>query len=382
MTLSVNPFFISQYESPHYFCDRAVETKRLAEHIRNGRNVVLAAPRRLGKTGLIQHLFHQPEIIGTYYTVYCDVLPTESLQMFVFRLGAAVLEQIKEKRILRKLTQVVKSLRFTVSVDPNTGEPGFGLNLGAVDHPSQSLSEIFAYLNQLDRPVILAIDEFQQVAKYKDKTVEAELRSLIQFAPNVHLIYSGSEQHLLVNLFSNADRPFYMSAVYEGLGVIEKAVYRQFAQRMFSEGERTLPDDVFDRIYDRVEGVTYFVQYLMNFLYARTDKGSVAAGDTEIVLKDAVASNALAFSGMAEHLSANQLAVLLAVAAEKNAAAPTSADFVQRYSLRSASVVQSALRSLVEQSLVERTKKGYRVSDRLFEVWLEKNYSSSCRPEY
>lgn len=230
--------------------------------------------------------------------------------------------------------------------------------------------------------MILAIDEFQQVAKYKDKTVEAELRSLIQFAPNVHLIYSGSEQHLLVNLFSNADRPFYMSAVYEGLGVIEKAVYRQFAQRMFSEGERTLPDDVFDRIYDRVEGVTYFVQYLMNFLYARTDKGSVAAGDTEIVLKDAVASNALAFSGMAEHLSANQLAVLLAVAAEKNAAAPTSADFVQRYSLRSASVVQSALRSLVEQSLVERTKKGYRVSDRLFEVWLEKNYSSSCRPEY
>ena len=129
MTLSVNPFFISQYESPHYFCDRAVETKRLAEHIRNGRNVVLAAPRRLGKTGLIQHLFHQPEIIGTYYTVYCDVLPTESLQMFVFRLGAAVLEQIKEKRILRKLTQAVKSLRFTVSVDPNTGEPGFGLNL-------------------------------------------------------------------------------------------------------------------------------------------------------------------------------------------------------------------------------------------------------------
>lgn len=51
-----NPFIYQGYESPEYFCDREVETKTLMSHLKNGRNVTLISPRRLGKTGLSRTL--------------------------------------------------------------------------------------------------------------------------------------------------------------------------------------------------------------------------------------------------------------------------------------------------------------------------------------
>lgn len=53
-----NPFIYQGYESPEYFCDREAETKTLISHLKNGRNVTLISPRRLGKTGLIKNTFY------------------------------------------------------------------------------------------------------------------------------------------------------------------------------------------------------------------------------------------------------------------------------------------------------------------------------------
>jgi hypothetical protein len=55
---SENPFVISGYASPELFCDRENETKRVLSSIKNGRNLTLISLRRMGKTGLIQHVFH------------------------------------------------------------------------------------------------------------------------------------------------------------------------------------------------------------------------------------------------------------------------------------------------------------------------------------
>ncbi|GBU26415.1 hypothetical protein R83H12_03112 [Fibrobacteria bacterium R8-3-H12] len=47
-----NPFLISGYHSPAYFCDRAAETKQIISALQSGRNISLISPRRIGKTGL------------------------------------------------------------------------------------------------------------------------------------------------------------------------------------------------------------------------------------------------------------------------------------------------------------------------------------------
>ena len=46
-----NPFVYQGYKGPEYFCDRTEETEKLISSLRNGRNVTLVAPRKMGKTG-------------------------------------------------------------------------------------------------------------------------------------------------------------------------------------------------------------------------------------------------------------------------------------------------------------------------------------------
>lgn len=54
-TMLRNPFVVGRYVSDEYFCDREKETEFLLKQVDNGRNVAIISPRRMGKTGLIQH---------------------------------------------------------------------------------------------------------------------------------------------------------------------------------------------------------------------------------------------------------------------------------------------------------------------------------------
>ena len=57
-----NPFVLGKYLSDKYFCERVEETEFLRKQIMNGRDVALISPRRIGKSGLIQHFFNHQDI--------------------------------------------------------------------------------------------------------------------------------------------------------------------------------------------------------------------------------------------------------------------------------------------------------------------------------
>ena len=54
-----NPFVYKGYEGEKYFCDRTEESERIISALENGSNITLISPRRIGKTGLIKHVFQQ-----------------------------------------------------------------------------------------------------------------------------------------------------------------------------------------------------------------------------------------------------------------------------------------------------------------------------------
>lgn len=62
-----NPFIIGGYVSPEYFCDRKKESDEVLKALLNNRNTAIISPRRMGKTGLIQHCFHFNGIKKSYY---------------------------------------------------------------------------------------------------------------------------------------------------------------------------------------------------------------------------------------------------------------------------------------------------------------------------
>ena len=93
-----NPFVYQGYESPKYFCDREAETKTLLSHLKNGRNITLISPRRIGKTGLIKNTFyHLKEEENDAICLYLDIFATKNLNDFVEQLGVMVINNIVRK---------------------------------------------------------------------------------------------------------------------------------------------------------------------------------------------------------------------------------------------------------------------------------------------
>ena len=108
-----NPFLISGYYSPEFFCDREQETGTILDALHNGRNVALIAPRRMGKTGLVRHAFYrlkeeQPDIV----TFYLDTYSTQSLGDFVRLFASTVLGQLDSvpQKALSRIRQFVRSI--------------------------------------------------------------------------------------------------------------------------------------------------------------------------------------------------------------------------------------------------------------------------------
>lgn len=146
----------------------------LTRYITNGNNVALISPRRLGKTGLIEHCFHQKEIATEYYTFLIDIYATKNSKEFVFELGKGILNTLKPrgKKAWKLFLDSLSSFRTSISFD-FPGNPGWNLEMGDLKTPAITLDEIFHYLGQADKPCLVGIDEFQAVSKYPKNNIEA-----------------------------------------------------------------------------------------------------------------------------------------------------------------------------------------------------------------
>ena len=118
-TILRNPFVVGKYISDHYFCDREQETQFLAKQLENGRNVALISSRRIGKSGLIHHLFNQSAIKEQYYVFFVDLYATNSLAELVYALGKEIYEQLKPVKTQwkEKFFQIVSSFRVGFKLD-------------------------------------------------------------------------------------------------------------------------------------------------------------------------------------------------------------------------------------------------------------------------
>ena len=248
MAIVNNPFIVGGYLSPHYFCDREVETEQLIRNITNGRNVVIISVRRMGKTGLIRHCFYQDEIKEHYYTFFIDIYATASLREFVFALGKEIFEKLKPKgmKFIERFFSVISSLRAGFKLDSVTGEPTFDIGLGDIHTAETTLDEIFAYLEQADKPCIVAIDEFQQIGNYTEKNVEAILRTKVQHCQNARFIFAGSQKHIMMNMFNSLARPFYQCVNMMQLKSIPLTAYRAFVERLFLENKKRIEEELID----------------------------------------------------------------------------------------------------------------------------------------
>lgn len=370
-----NPFVIGNYAGEHYFCDRVSESKELIDNILNGRNTVLVSHRRIGKTGLICHCFEQPEINKNYNVFFVDILATTSLQEFVLALGKEIIRTLKpkSKKFVDYFKNIFVSLRGGFKIDAQTGEPSFEIGLGDIESPETTLDEIFKYLGNADKPCVVAIDEFQQIGYYPEKNVEALLRTKIQHCPNCNFIFAGSEADVLINMFNLQDKPFYKSATFMEIGRIDIEKYIEFAIGLFAENKKKISESFVEKAYNSVDGVTLYVQFIMNELYQIVPQnGAVNDEIYDKALNILLDKQSFVYTNMFSDMTLRQKEVLMAMAMDEGGSEVMSSNFIDTYNLKSSSSVQSSLKGLITKKIVAKENGSYVISDRLFKLWLRR----------
>jgi len=369
---SANPFVTFRYEGPEYFCDREKETAELLGALKNGRNVTFIAQRRMGKTGVIHHLFHrlhetEPDIV----CIYCDIFNSKDKRSFAEIFGASVMTSLKSQseKLFTKLLEVLGSLRPVMSFDPLTSLPTFSLSVEE-KRSEQTIQSILEFIKNSGKICYVAIDEFQQISNYKDINMEALLRSYIQFIPNAQFIFSGSSRHIMSEMFLSANRPFFSSTQILNLGPISKDTYFAFADKFFKAKGGSISREVFDWIYDAVEGCTQYMQVMLNRLYEKYDTVSDIDAAKQ-ALRAMVEEFSNLYQAMVTPLTEKQFLLLKAIAAEGMVQQPNGGEFLSKYALGAASSINAALKALISKDLVQRQREGYSVCDNMLQYWLK-----------
>lgn len=365
-----NPFLITGYHSPEYFCNRTQETEIMINALHNGRNITLIAPRRMGKTGLIKNVFYklrqqQPDIV----TLYMDIYSTQNLGDFIRLFAGTVLGKLDStpQKALNRVGKFIKSCRPVFTIDQLTGAPKVTVDI-VPSSEEATLKEIFEYLQSSEKRCYIAIDEFQQIAEYLEKGVEALLRSHIQFIPNINFVFAGSKQHVMQDMFLSAKRPFYQSTQTLSIDRIDRSEYYHFAADFFKKQGRKLDGQTFDYIYDEFDGHTWYIQVLLNRLY-----GYSRNIDTKLVdhaIEEVVEESTYTYENLLVAYSSNNVKLLKAIAKERHVKEINAGDFIARYGLKAASSVNSALKKLINNELIYKAPEGYIVYDRFMAIWL------------
>ena len=364
-----NPFITKGYCGPQYFCDRETETEKLVSAVRNGRDITLMAPRRYGKTGLIHHLFHA--IGDECETLYIDIFNVSDLTEFVKVFSSAVVGRFstKAEKAGRGLVEFFRNLRLTMTPQSD-GMPKFSFDI-APSQAEATLQETFEFIKSRKTVPVIAIDEFQQVRAFPEKGVEALLRSHIQFCHNARFIFAGSKRHLMEEMFVLPRGPFYQSTQLMSLAPIDREKYAAFAGDFFKRGKRPFNAEAFRHLYARFEGVTWYVQAVLNRAWD-SPGGLSGVEAVDAAIDTLVEENALTYHDLLASQTAAAQGVLRAIALEGCATQVSSRRFTEKHSLPAGSTVRYAVADLVKRDLLYRSPAGYQVYDRIFANWLSR----------
>jgi len=370
-----NPFIISGYYGPEFFCDREKETQTLISNARNGVNTTLVSIRRMGKSGLIWHTIEKLSSEGEYICIYSDIYATRDLKDFTNKLGSAILQALPEKNPAgKKFINLLKGLRPVFSYDALSGQPQLSFTFASQQQYEQSIESLLRFLDSQKIPVLLAIDEFQQIISYPEKNIEALLRSQIQILKNVNLIFSGSSRHLLSEMFSNGNRPFFASTQFLYLKEIERSIYKDFIRKIFKGSDRIIEEESLEYIMDFSRAHTFYTQSVCNRLFASGIK-KISVDIAMQKCNQLLTEHEQLFFQFRNLLTQLQWNLLQAIAREGKVYQPTSKSFIEKHKIGIPANVQRGIESLLNKEMIFRendnTGSYYSVYDLFLARWLE-----------
>jgi len=371
MRKPTNPFIVTGYHSPDFFCDREEELTWLLEQFANERNSVLYSWRRMGKTALVRHFFYKLGKEKSADGVFVDLLGTGSLEEANKRTVQAILNRFGnlDKGFGSALKKLIGSIGATVGFDPLNGTPQVTFGMSKGSDIATSLEAIGLFLSERKTPVIICIDEFQQIVNYKEKNAEATFRTWMQDFPMIRYIFCGSHRHMMASMFSEESRPFYRSAQVRQLDPLPAQVYSSFIQSQFRKSGISIGDEQLGTIFSWTRMQTYYVQLVCNKLFAKSE--NITDELISEIFQEIIQQEIPVFSSYQQLLTNLQWQLLTALAREEKVENPMSQQFLSAHGLGAASSVNAALHALARKEFIVSQDGKYTLHDTLLLRWLQ-----------
>lgn len=372
-----NPFRFGKEVGGYQFYDRREEARWLRQKLVDGSsNVVLFAPRRYGKTSLVQKVMGELAVTKGINGLSFDLTKTPTVRLFCQGYANAVYRALKGRG---DLTQTfLRQLALwnpTLSVDL-AGVLTFKLNMNVdMGILTESITSVLDLPERIahelgDIPFVVAFDEFQEVADIsKEFPLEKIFRSCIQAHRNVRYVFLGSKTHLMKRMFGDATRPFYNSACVLPLDKPPAEESSEFVVSRFRDAGMELDGVCAERLLKMSRNIPYYLQELASGVFevlARSNRTSVAETDVEQSAADIVRRNAELYELRMSSFSSAQDLVVRALAAEPKGVFDEV--YRARHALPVSSTVRAAVKELVEQGVVidDRAQGAYELADPFF----------------
>ena len=263
-------FFPSGIAEGEAFCNRVLERTRLTENIGKLKHTVLMAPRRYGKTSLIKQVI----LDNDFNYVWIDFLPVTTKDEVEEKIKKASKELLfKLAPELKKLQLQTKNLVKALSPELNLGAMGQSLTLHLTSDESVSIDEILLqidkYAQKVGKTAVFVLDEFQQIGEIEEHiSIEALIRHAVERSKAITYVFSGSNRHLLGEMFSKSDRPLYRLCQAMILDRIEEQEYIKFLTKAANKkwGNK-LPENVISLITKLTECHPFYVNALCSELW-------------------------------------------------------------------------------------------------------------------
>ena len=297
-----------------------------------------------------------------HIAIWIDLLPTESFHDLLNQTASALLRAFEEDSNMgKKIWSSIKKLRPTINYDEFSGQPNITFDINNEQTQLNTFSDIIGLVSSVSKKVVIAFDEFQQINNYPESNTEAYLRTLLQSIPNLCVIFSGSDQHMLLQMFDNIDRPFYNFGQYIKLEQIDPLIYSDFIQYHFKQNKKTVKLKYVEDLLEWCQFRTYNVQLAFNRLYSITKKNVDNNHVKEVksaLLKEREDINYM----LRKIISRGQWKVIKAFAKEGKIYEPYGKEFMKKYGFSNSSTIRRAVQSCTEKGLIiPRCRKRKRI---------------------
>ena len=371
------PFIFGKIADGKDFTDRVADTERLLMNLRGLVSAVIISPRRWGKTSLVNHVLERMADDKEYVTCKVDIFNCRTEEQFYQAYANAVLRASATK--MDGLVEMAKRHLRSFGPKLTFGEMGsqYEMEIGMDFRDRQySVDEILDLPQKIaeerGKKVVVCIDEFQNVSAYDDPVgFQRQLRAHWQGHNKVGYCLFGSKKHMLLDIFSNYEMPFYKFGDIMFLDKIKEAEWVEYIVKRFGETGKEIDEETARYVTQRVECHPYYVQQLAQLSWLRTE-GRCDAGVVDAAFNGLVDQLALLFSNIVDSLRARQIAFLQAVA--DGVENYTSAEVLWRYGLGTSANVKNLKSALLDRDLIDAEGRRLRIQDPVFAYWLKTRY--------